>query len=43
MSSTLFALVILQGTSGLAFESGYTTEEQCHPFIGGRSVSLLHI
>ena len=39
MSSTLFALVILQGTSGLAFESGYTSKEQCLSVYRGPSVS----
>jgi hypothetical protein len=29
MSSTLFALVILQGTSGLTFSPGYTTAAEC--------------
>jgi hypothetical protein len=39
MSSTLFALVILQGTSGLAFEPGYTSKEQCLSVYRGPSVS----
>ena len=39
MSSTLFALVILQGTSGLAFEPGYASKEQCLSVYRGPSVS----
>ena len=38
MSSTLFALVILQGTSGLAFEPGFTGKEQCLSVYRGPSV-----
>ena len=39
MSATLYALVILQGTSGLAFEPGYTSKEQCLSLYRGPSVS----
>ena len=39
MSSTLFALVILQGASGLTFEPGYTSKEQCLSVYRGPSVS----
>ena len=39
MSSTLFALVILQGTSGFAFEPGFTSKEQCLSVYRGPSVS----
>ena len=38
MSSTLFALVILHGTSGLAFEPGFTSKEQCLSVYRGPSV-----
>ena len=38
MSSTLFALVILQGTSGFAFEPGFTSKEQCLSVYRGPSV-----
>jgi hypothetical protein len=39
MSATLYALVVLQGTSGLAFEPGYTSKEQCLSVYRGPSVS----
>ena len=39
MSATLYALVVLQGTSGLAFEPGYTSREQCLSVYRGPSVS----
>ena len=29
MSATLYALVIWQGASGLAFQPGYTSKEEC--------------
>ena len=35
MSATLYAFVILQGTSGLTFSPGYTTAAECHPAIQG--------
>jgi hypothetical protein len=38
MSATLYALVILQGTSGLAFEPGYASREQCLSVYRGPSV-----
>ena len=39
MSATLYALVVLQGTSGLAFEPGYTSKKQCLSVYRGPSVS----
>jgi hypothetical protein len=39
MSQVLYALVILQGSSGLAFEPGYTSKEQCLSVYRGPSVS----
>ena len=39
MSATLYALVVLQGTSGLAFEPGYTSTEQCLSVYRGPYVS----
>jgi hypothetical protein len=37
MSSTLFALVILQGSSGLTFSPGYTTAAECLQQYKGRT------
>ena len=39
MSQILYVLVVLQGTSGLAFEPGYTSKEQCLSVYRGPSVS----
>ena len=39
MSSTLFALVILQGSSGLTFSPGYTTAAECMQQYKGPNVA----
>ena len=43
MSAILYALVILQGTSGLTFSPGYTTAAECYAAIQGAERCLLHV
>jgi hypothetical protein len=43
MSQVLYALVILQGTSGLAFEPGYSSKEQCLSVYRGQQRFVLRI
>jgi hypothetical protein len=38
MSATLYALVIWQGASGLAFQPGYTSKEECQAVYQGPHV-----
>ena len=39
MSATLYALIIAQGSSGLAFQPGYATKEECQAVYQGPTLS----
>jgi hypothetical protein len=43
MSATLYALVIWQGASGLAFQPGYTSKEECQAVYQGPHVICWHV
>src|SRR6476620_870407 len=42
MSQVLYALVLLQGTSGLTFSPGYTTAAECMQQYKGRNVACFN-